>query len=106
MNLYDTGQALMQARKAMTPKITQKEAGERIGVSRATIYRIESGDAYGVSFSAVANYAELVNMELSVKPKKLRDAHTVEAELREEAQEIRERINESAKRKGRISAMR
>lgn len=60
---HDIGGDLMLARRRAG--LTQQQVADRIGVSRMTVSRIESGAAGAVAYQTIADFAALVGLTLT-----------------------------------------
>lgn len=59
-DLAPLGAALKATRAARKPKLTQEEAAERLGVSRATVQNIERGTGFNKVTPTMRAYAQLL----------------------------------------------
>ena len=89
MNFAATGESIRAARKQA--KLTQGELAQRLGMSRATLSKIENGTIEELGIRKFAQLCDRLGLELSVRPRRpltLQEAY--EQNRRERQQAFRE----------------
>jgi HTH-type transcriptional regulator/antitoxin HipB len=83
MNFADAGILIRESRRQAG--VTQAELAKRLGMSRATISRLESGTIQELGMRKFAQVADRVGLEIVVQPKQARPTlHEAYAKNREE----------------------
>ena len=83
MNFIDAGILIRESRRRLG--LTQAELAKRLGMSRATISRIESGTIEELGIRKFSQVADRLGLEISVRPKNARlTLHEAYARNREE----------------------
>lgn len=86
MDFAATGEAIRAARKQA--KLTQGELAQRLGMSRATLSRIENGTIEELGIRKFAQLCDRLGLELSVRPRRppiLQEAYEQNRRERQEA---------------------
>ena len=86
MNFAEAGTSIREARKKT--KVTQGELARRLGMSRATISKIENGTIEEIGIRKFAQLCDRLGLEISVRPRRpptLNEAYEQNRQERKEA---------------------